>query len=220
MRQPGDQEPTQLLKNHAARISVAAEFMVNTTKDWQTIKEFLVNRVNDIKLTAPQQAKLERYQFMYNQLVSGKFTDAEVMTASMKMFSIKERQVYEDLSCTRELFNTVININKRFELSIQLQINRNMLRKAEELCDFKAYAALEKNRALMLNQIEEVVENAGDMFEGHEISAVFDPALIGAADINMEEVLKEINAKRKAKIKTTLFTDIPHEDIDEKGTTL
>lgn len=216
MRTPGDQEPTQVLKNHAARISVAANFIVNTTKDWQIIKQYLTQRIQEINLTPYQQAKLERYQYMYNQLVSGKYTDQEVLTSTMKLYDLKERQVYEDLNCTRELFNCVININKRFELSAQLQINRNMLRKAEELCDFRAYAALEKNRALMLNQIEDIAENDGDIFQGHEINAVFDPSLIGAEEINMDEVLKEINAKRKAKIKTSLFTDIPYEPVNEK----
>jgi hypothetical protein len=216
MRTAGDQEPTMLLKNHVARLIVATDHMVSSTKDWQTIREYLVNRVNEIKLSPAQQAKLERYQFMYNQLVSGKYTDAEVMSASIKMFDIKQTQVYEDLSCTRELFNSVINVNKRFELSIQLQINRNMLRKAEELCDFKAYASLEKNRALMLSQIEEIADNAGEMFTGHEIEPMFDPSLLGisgAEDIDMQAVLKDINSKRKAKIKTEMFTDIPHEEL-------
>ena len=216
MRTAADQEPTQYLKNQMARIITATDFMVSSTRDWQTIKEFLFNRVNEIKLSPAQQEKLKRYDFIYKQLGSGKYTDAEVMAAAMKVFDIKQSQVYEDMSCTRELFNTVLNINKRFELSIQLQINRDMMRKAAELCDFKAYAALEKNRYTMLEMIEEVADNAGEMFTGHEIEPMFDPSLLGisgAEDIDMQAVLKDINSKRKAKIKTEMFTDIPHEEL-------
>lgn len=220
MRKEGDKEPTLFLKTSAERIGIAAENMVATTKDWQVIKEFLANRVADIRLSPAQATKLERYQFMYNQLVSGKYTDVEVISATMKMFGLQQRQVYDDLACTRELFSTVININKQFELSIQLQINRNMLRKAEEMLDFKAYAALEKNRAMMLGQITEVEDNKGEMFTGHEIEPVFDPSLIGADEVDMAKLLKDLNSKRKAKIKTELFTDIPHESVNEKKTSL
>ena len=215
-------EPAKFLKGHIARITTAAELITNSTKDWQVIRQYITNRSEELRLNDSQVKKLERYQFMYNQLVSGKFTDAEVITAVMNLYSIGQSQAYEDLRCSRELFSSVVNVNKRFELTVQLQINRNMLRKAEELCDFKAYASLEKNRTLMLSQIEDVEDNAGEMFTGHKLEAVFDPALIGAETVDMADVLAAINTKRKVKIKTDLFTDISHEEIkpDEQETAL
>ncbi len=129
------------------------------------------------------------------------------------LYDISLSQAYEDLSCTRELFNSVVNINKQFEINLELQINRNYQRKCEELGDFKAVAALQKNRALLLKLLPDEDINPGEMFEGHVFEAVFDPRLLGAPDIDMKEVLKAVNEKRNKKINIDLFDDIPYEII-------
>jgi hypothetical protein len=192
----------------AEQVKNAAEFLMSKTRDWQMIKAYLTNRLEEIELSEEQEKKKTRYEFIYNQLVSGKYTDEEVRQMLIKTYKIKNGQSYDDMNCARELFYSVININKRFEINLELQINRNMMRKAEELNDFRAVAQLEKNRAMLLKLLPEEEETPAEHFEGHEIEAVFDPALLGGPAIDMKEVLKAINEKRKVKINTDMFTEI------------
>ncbi len=197
----------------ASQVAAGVDILMEKTQDWQIIKQFLCNRINDFELLPRQVKKLERYQYIYNQLVNGRYTDQEVVHQVEKFFRISIQQAYEDMHSAREIFLSVVNINKRFELQLQLQINRRMLNKAEELRDLNAYAALEKNRALLLKELPEEEENTADLFEGHTIEAVFDPRLLGAPDVDMNAVLAAVNAKRNKKIKIDMFEDIPHEDV-------
>lgn len=201
-----------VLTEHMNRVNTAADLILDSTNDWQLIKNYLANRVTDLKLNTNQKEKMLRYQFIYNQLATGRFTDKEVLEANMKQHDVGQAQSYDDLRCTREIFSSVININKKFELDLQLQVNRRMLRKAEELCDFKAYAALEKNRTQMLAMVEDIDPNDAEMFEGHTYKPVFDPSLIDADPVDMKEVLKSINDGRKVKIKTELFENLDYEE--------
>lgn len=206
------------LVKKAEVVRTAAERMAERTYDWQMIRDFISNRVEDSQLTAKQEKKLERYQYIYNQMVSGKYTKNEILNqiTNKKLFGISLQQAYEDLACSQELFATTININRNFEINLQLEINRNLMRKAEEMGDLKAAAQFEKNRALLLKLLPEEEDKTADLFEGHIIEAVFDPTLLGAPEIDMREVLEMINAKRKVKINIDMFaTDIPHEDIND-----
>ncbi|MFC4261927.1 hypothetical protein ACFOWM_03490 [Ferruginibacter yonginensis] len=212
-RQPG---LPNALKQKAAKIARSVESLAERTNDWQLIQQYLCNRIADIKLTEKQQDKLQRYQFIYNQSVSGKYTESDILNSVMKLFNIELTQAYEDLKATKEIFSSVINVNKKFELNIQLQVNRNLQRKAESLGDLKASAALEKNRIALLAMIEEEEENNAESFEGHTIEATFNPSLIGADKVDLKELMDVINNKRKAKLNPKLFehlefVDIPHE---------
>lgn len=207
------------LQLRADQVKKGAELLLDKTRDWQIIKQFLCNRLAETFLTSAQEEKLKRYQYIYNQLVSGKYTETEVISqlTNPMLYNISITQAYEDLNATKEIFPSFINLNKRFELMIQLQVNRDMLRKASEIGDLKAFAALEKNRSAMLAQIEDAEDSAADLFEGHVLEAVFDPSLLGVPRIakeDMKDLLNEINEKRKVKIKTDFIEDIPHEDAE------
>jgi hypothetical protein len=204
------------LKTSGESIAAKAEQLNAHTRDWQIIKQFLQNRIADISLTKKQEEKLERYQYIYNQSVSGKYTESQIVNSIMTLYKIKLTQAYDDLKCAKEIFSSVININKQFELSLQLQINKKLMIKAECVNDFKALAAFEKNRIQLLAMVEVAEENPADLFEGHNIEAVFDPSLIGAASVDLPELMRVINEKRKIKINPALFehlvyTDIPNE---------
>lgn len=206
------------LLNRQDQIQRSAELIMEKTRDWQVIKQFLCNRLSENFLTPAQEEKLKRYQYIYNQLVSGKYTETEVVSqlTNPQLFNIGSTQAYDDIAATKEIFPSFININKRFEIIVQLQINRDMLRKASELCDLKAYAALEKNRTALLALVEEDEAIPGELFEGHQLEAVFNPALLGVPEItkeDMKSLLQELNDKRKVKIKTDFIEDIPHEDV-------
>ncbi len=204
----------KLLIKKAEQVQYGAQIVVDKIKDWQVIKQYMCNRLNDIELTDIQQKKLERYQFAYNQLVSGKYTDTDVVNQLIKLFKIKTTQAYEDLNCCRELFNSVINVNKQFEISNELQIAKAARAKCLEIFDFKNAAALLKVIQNLIAMLPDQNDNPGELFEGHVIEAVFDPALLGAPKVDMKEVLTAINAKRNVPIKIDMFEELDNETID------
>lgn len=207
---------TSALQKKATQVGNATAILIESTNDWQVIRQYLSNRLAENKLTDKQLEKLERYQYAYNQLVSGRYTDQDVLHQLMNIFKIKVVQAYDDLNCTREIFSTVFNINKRFEQRMELESARNMKRKCEEMGDFKSAAMLQKNIIQLLRDIPDLEENPADMFEGHTIEATFDPSLLGAAKIDMNEVLQALNAKRKVKIKIDMFEELNYTEEPDK----
>lgn len=199
----------------AEEVGNNADMIMEKVRDWQVIKNYLSNRIKDIALSPEQEKKLERYQYVYNQMVSGRYTDQEVVNQLKKMYNIEITQAYEDINHTREIFNSIINVHKQFEIKLQLQVNRKMLRKAEELQDMKAYAQLEKNRALLIKLLPDEPENPAEFFEGHTYEMTFDPRLIGAPAVDMKKVLQAVNAKRNKHIKTDMFDELESEDIPD-----
>lgn len=211
---------TMVLQKKAEQVRHNAEILFAETNDWQVIQKYLCNKLKDIELTATQQKKLDRYQFIYNQLVSGNYTDNEVLQQVTKMYDVNIRQAYQDMNNSREIFSAVINVNKKFELQQQLQINRDMMRKAIALSDVDGYAKLEKNRSELLKQLPDEPDNPAEMFEGHTIHVMFDPALIGAPPVDMKEVLAVLNAKRNKKIKIDMFEELKYEEVNDNPAAL
>ena len=134
------------LTRRAEEVNRQAEFILAKTRDWQVIKQYMSNRIADIELTPEQQKKMERYQFVYNELVGGKSTDQQVANQVKNFYKVSISQAYEDINASKEIFSTVISINKQFELNLALQLNTKYKAKAEEIGDMKALAMFEKNR--------------------------------------------------------------------------
>lgn len=185
-----------LLAKQQAIIS-GAELLASKTSDWQIIRDYLCNRVANIKLTKKQEEKMNRYQFVYNQLSSGKYLDKEVVSQLEKNFGIEHTQAYEDLRDAKDIFNVLFNINRQFELKLTLDRNWVMLQKAEAAGDTKAYAALEKNRTKLLEMIPEEDKTLIDDFVPHTYILKFDPSLIGAPEVDMKAIMDYINQRRK-----------------------
>ena len=204
---------TEVLKQRAEAVRTGAELLMAKTRDWQVIRKYLSNRENDIVLTDEQQAKLQRYQFIYNQLAGGKYSKPEVINTVMKVYGVEQRQVYEDIAHTQEIFSTVTSINKLFELQIQLELAKEMKRKCLEVSDIKTAAIVDKNITAILAMLPDEDSAPGEDFEGHIIEASFDPALLGAPAIDMMEVLRVVNDKRKVPINMDMFEIL---EIDDK----
>lgn len=203
-----------VLQRTADQVSAGAELLMAKTRDWQVIKAYLSNRLNDIVLTPTQQEKLKRYQYIYDQLVSGRYGEQEVINQVKKFFSIELTQAYEDLKCTREIFTTLLNINKRFEQKMELESARKMKRKCEELNDFKAAAQIQKNIVLLLKDLPDDVEDT-QIFEGHTFEVTFDPSLLGAPAVDMKELLNSINEKRSKKINIDMFEELSYVEVPD-----
>lgn len=208
------------LQKRANQISYATELLIDKTRDWQMILEYINNRLKDTRLTETQMEKKKRYEYIYNQTVSGKYTDQEILSQVMNVFNVGLPQAYEDINCSRKVFNSVISIDKNFEIKMELQSARDMKRKCVELCDFKSAAAIQRNIISLMAMLPDVEEDTGSDFTGHEIEATYDPQLLGAPSVDMKEVLTAINAKRKVKIKTELFESLNFDDDDGEKTSL
>lgn len=199
-------------------IATATESLLEYTQDWQIILEFMKNRIEGIKLTKKQQEKMKRYQFAYGQASSGKFTDAEIVNLLMSEYTIGLTQAYEDMRCMREIYTVVGNINKRYEISIQLQINRRLMIKCEEMGEMLILAMFEKNRVALLKELKELEENPADDFKGHTFIPVFDPKLINEDVIDERELMRVINEKRAVKINLDkISTDLPYEESRDEN---
>ena len=192
----------QNLIKKAEAIKNSALLLAEKTSDWQVIKQYLTNRLGNLELSELQQRKLTRYQFVYNQLSSGNILEKEVIPLLVKHYNISDRQAYEDLNDAKEIYSSLFNLNKMFELRLQLDINRLMLQKAKDINDIKGFAALEKNRAKLLEMIPDVEDNIAEDFKPHTFIIKFDPSLIGAPDVDMKQVLEYINHRRKRGVKT------------------
>lgn len=204
------------LQRLSEQVSYAAELLIAEKQDWQLIKMYLANRLKDMPLTTGQKSKLERYQFIYNQLVSGKYTNPEVVSQVKKLYSVSQSQAYADINAAKEIFNSIVTYNKQFEITQELEINRQMLRMARELQDVKGFAALEKNRAALIKMLPDTMDNASEYFEGHTYNMTFDPSLIGAPPVDMKELLATINAKRNKHIKTDMFEELDYKEIKKE----
>jgi hypothetical protein len=199
----------KLLQDKADQVQRGAEILLAKTRDWQVIKAYINNRLEEITLTPEQQKKFDRYQYIYNQLVSGKYTEHDVIEQIKTIHKVGITQAYEDVRCTRELFCSVVNINKRFEQKMELESARNLKRKCEELQDYRSAAAIQKNIVQLLRDIPDEEENPGELFEGHTYELTFNPTLLGAPAIDMKEVLRVVNEKRHKKINIDMFDEIP-----------
>jgi hypothetical protein len=198
------------LIQYANQVKQGAENLLEHTHDWQIIKKYLSNRFAQIELSAGQKIKLERFNFIYNQLASGKYTESEVVNQLMTLekYKLSQSQALADVHATKELWVVALDINKQFEIKLQLDLNKIQLQKADMRGDARGYAALEKNRQKLLAMLPDKDDTPADTFEPHTIIVEFDPALIGAPPIdNLKEFLQEMNSKHKVKIDTSFFEE-------------
>ena len=208
------QSVIKVYQDKAEQVASATNVLVQKTRDWQVIKQFICNRIPELK-TEIQKEKLKRYQYIYDQLSSGRYTEKEIVAQVKTLFHVSISQAYEDMNCTRELFVTTLNINKRFELKMELESAKDCKRKCIEARDFKNAASYSKIITALLNLVEEEEENPAALFEGIKIEATFNPELLGAPPISkkdMQDLLQSINAKRSKKIPLDIIEDLEYED--------
>lgn len=208
----------ELMKLKAEQVRNGAQILLDVTVDWQVIKEFLSNRHEEMELTAMQEEKLKRYKYVYDQLSSGRYTKAQVISQLMneKIFGLSMSQAYEDIRCATEIFTYVTPPKKQFELNNRYEVSKAAHAKCMEIHDFKNAAAYEKIIQGYIDMMPEEEEQPGWDFEGHKLEGVFDPALLGGPKVDMAEVLKLINSKRKVAINVDMFEHLNSEDVSKE----
>jgi hypothetical protein len=186
-----------------------AEWMAEQTNDLQMLKAYMHARVKDIKLSAGQKEKLKRWQFVYDQISSGKYTDKEVRLQLMDKFGIEDRTSYSDLRDTTELMSTTMNINKRFKIQIDIQLLDVMKQKARETNQLDAYARLQKVQSELYKMLPDEDEVPADYFTPRQNIMQFNPELLGIAAIP-DKQMKDLFTQLKTEFN---IVDIEYEVI-------
>lgn len=204
----------EALTKKVQQIEYSTKILIERNTDWQKIKAFLTDRLNEVQLTKKQEEKLERYQFVYNQLMSGKYTEQEVIDSlcNPKLYNIKQWQAYDDIRCTKELFSTVFVLKKQFELQSEIKIAKAARAQCLAIHDFKNAASFGKVIQSLIALLPDEDDEQSDIFVGHTIEPVFDPSLIGAPPLDMEELkglLKQINEKHHTRINLDFIEELP-----------
>ena len=203
------------LSENKADLIRRAEWITQQTDDYQTIKAYMNARMGDISLNNRQQHKLERWQFIYNQLSTGKYTEQEVRQQLMKHFGTPENTSYTDMREAKELMSTTINLNKRFKIQVDIELLDLMKLKARESNNLDAYAKLQKVQNELYKMIPDEEEKPIDHFTPRQNIVQYNPALLGIAPIpeaQMKDLVDQL--KREYNIEDVEYTMIEANDAD------
>lgn len=177
-----------ILKKNQLELIARAEWMAEQTNDYQLIKKYMSSRYEDIVLTDLQQLKLKRWQFIYDQLSSGKYSDEDVRHQIVQHFKISESQSYADLRTAKDLFSTTLYINKKFEIIKDIKLLEIMMRKAREANKGDDYAKLQKAKNELYKMLPDEDDVPGDYFEPRKNEFVYDPSLLGVTPISNDKM--------------------------------
>lgn len=211
-----------VMKMKADQIANSSALIWEKTRDWQMIQQYVTNRYAEIELTESQQQQLSIYQFIYDQLSSGKYTRPEIVTSLNRLYKRSMSQAYEDIRISQELFSSVTPFNKKFEITNELNICRQLRNQCVEIMDFKNAGIFSKRINELIAQMPEEDDSPADMFETHKIIGVFNPRLLGGPEIDQDELqklLQEINKKNNVNINTKMFENIPYTELKDEDST-
>jgi hypothetical protein len=182
------------LEQKALEISAQVDWMAEQVNDFQMIRQYMTNRVNEFTLSPMQEFKLKRYQFIYDQLSSGKYSDKEVREMTMKMFNIAENQAMSDMKTSQELFSTTLSVNKKFKILLQIQHLEKMQRKARDNNKLDEYSKLQRVMNELLRMLPDEIETPTDNFEPRKNVIMYDPSILGVQKVPDAEI-KDLLAK-------------------------
>jgi len=198
-----------------------ANWMAEQTNDWMMIRDYMNNRLGEMKLSDKQKEKLRRYQFAYDQSSSGKYTELEVISQLQEHFGVAEVTAIADLKCSKEIYTTTLAIDKRFEIKMQIELLKIEQQKARDVGNLDASAKLAKCIAEFLKMVPDEIPDRDDAFTPHKNVLTFNPSILGIPAIDkveMNDLLKTLANKFNYKIDTS-FMEIEDAEIiseDEK----
>jgi hypothetical protein len=204
-----------MLETQKEKLLRQATWMAEQTNDWMMIRDYMNNRLGELKLTEPQKQKLRRYQFAYDQISSGKYTEMEVIAQMVEHFKIAEATAIADLKCSKEIYSTTLAIDKRFEIKMQIELLKIEQQKARDVGNLDASAKLAKCIAEFLKMVPDEMPDKDDAFTPHQNVLTFNPAILGIPAIDkseMNELLKTLANKYNFKLDTS-FIEIEDAEI-------
>lgn len=164
------------------------EWMAEQTNDLQTIRAYMNNRFANIQLNDNQELKLRRWQFVYDQMSSGKYTQQEIRNQLELHFKIDRSTSLADLRTAQELFSTTLNINKLFKIQMDIQLLDTMQLKAREANKLDEYAKLQKAKNELYKMLPDEVDNPTDNFEARQNIFEYNPELLGMKPVSSDKM--------------------------------
>lgn len=201
------------LQKHKEELISRAEWMAEQTNDLQTIKAYMTARFNDIKLSDKQKAKMARWQFVYDQLSTGRYTQLDIRWQLQNKFGISEGAAMLDIREASDVFGSTMNINKMFKIQLDIQLLDVMKQKARDTQQLDSYARLQKVQNELYKMLPDEDEVPADHFSPHQIIMKFDPSLLGIAPLRADK-MKELFAQLS---REHGIEDIPYELIDDEA---
>lgn len=194
-----------------AEIVRRAEWMAEQTNDMQMIKAYLSARMGNIMLSEQQLAKMKRWQFVYDQFSTGKYTESDIRFQLAKMFNISDQVAVADLRTAQEVFATTMALNKRFKIQLDIQLIDVQQQKCRDTNNMDAYAKLQRVKNELYKMLpDEPEETPADYFQPRTNEIKYDPSLLGHKPVPPEQMQALIDEmKREFNI-----TDIDYQVIE------
>lgn len=187
-----------------------AAWMAEQTDDWMMIRDYMNNRLAGVQLNERQKEKQRRYQYAYNQLCSGKYTESEVIEQITEHFNVADSTAIQDIKCSREIYNTTLAIDKRFEIKMQIEFLKIEQQKARETGNMDAYAKLAKCVAEFIKMSPDDNLDKEEYFQPRQNIMQFNPAILGIPAINTRELsdlLQTLKSKYNFKMDTSFIEE-------------
>lgn len=197
------------LQKQALELEARIDYITEQTNDYQTIRAYMNNRFDQIKLTPGQTEKLRRWQYIYDQMSTGKYSDDDIRSQLEVHFSVDTQTARNDIRHAQELFSTTLSINKKFRIIMDLKLLDKMQRKAALDNQLDAYARLQKTKNELYKMLPDEEEMPGDYFQPRTNIFEFNPALLGVNPIDPSK-LKALIEQLKSDLQ---ITDIDFEMI-------
>lgn len=202
------------LQENKLELVARMEWMAEQTNDLQTIRAYMNNRYADIKLTDTQEFKLKRWQFVYDQMSSGKYTQQEIRSQLELHFKISASESLADMRTAQELFSSTLSINKLFKIQIDIQLLEIMQQKAREANKLDEYAKLQRVKNELYKMLPDEVEKPSDDFEPRQNHFEYNPELLGLQRVSADKMKALVEQLKQ----DHGITDITYEEIQTNDT--
>jgi hypothetical protein len=167
--------------------------------------------LNEVKLTEDQQTKLKRWQFIYDQLSSGRYNETDVRNQLLKTFPISEYTAFKDMMEAKEVFSTTLNLNKKFKMMTDIQLLDMMKLKASDANKLDEYAKLQRVQNELYKMIPDEETNPTEDFTPRQNLVQYNPSLLGIPAMPDEQINELLNQlKREFNIVDIEYTLVPN----------
>lgn len=200
-----------ILALQQADIIRRAEWIAEQTNDLQLIKAYLSARLGEMVLNENQLLKLKRWQYIYDQMSTGKYTDADIRFQVIKVFGLSDSAARADMRQAQDVFATTLSINKKFKIQLDIQLLDIQQQKCRDTNNMEAYSKLQRVKNELYKMLPDEEEEAPiDYFQPRTNQITFNPSLLGHKPIppdQMKDLIEELKNEFN-------MTDIDYEMLE------
>lgn len=208
-----------LNENAMLTLTASVDHAMETINDFQMVRKFMYNRLGDaMKLSETQEMMLKRYQFVYDQFSTGKYSESDIVHQLIAQFGITEATARQSIARAKELFNNTLSLKRLFEIKLDIETTNRLIRKAEKANRFDDVAKLMKVKVELYKLLPDEEEVPADYFEPRKNEFMYDPHLLGVEPVSQGEIQKVLDdLKVNFKIEDIDFEIIKEADAGEES---